>query len=472
VPYALCLLTTLEELRLKDNNELFDPPYPMVEDPQLGFKAIMKYLEAMHLAASLGSLVLSNMKLSYFKPNEIRETTLAKLHWRLARAESKTSDHAIRSPEEAEQIRRRLQIKNLETLSLDSNEFEIIPQEIFFFSCLTHLSLANNMLMDLPPEIGRLTSLTVLAVDDNKLESLPSQMSKLFRMKKITFSNNNLEFIPEVIMEMTRLQILTLSNNRIEKLPDELPPCLPYLRVLSLNKNRLTSVPPTIASLRHIVAMHLADNDIITLPPTISACNQLKAIYLSNNPLPHVPLGLLALHSLEQLRMSGTFVTGLPVELGLLTALKDLRLDNTERLIWPSREIVDEGLEKLQEYLLDHYDLTTMDVIEDDESAYDMLDQAPVTRDSLLAHIDKVQEILEEVQLCHQQISALKKMRVKQVRIGNKTNIEDIDNQVAEITERMQWFTADVVQLEEMRNVETDIMLVQAELDQLELEWG
>lgn len=32
----------------------------------------------------------------------------------------------------------------------------------------------------------------------------------------------------------------------------------------------------------------------------------------------------------------------------------------------------------------------------------------------------------------------------------------------------MQWFTADVLQLEEMRHVETDLMLVQAELDELE----
>ena len=47
------------------------------------------------------------------------------------------------------------------------------------------------------------------------------------------------------------------------------------------------------------------------------------------------------------------------------------------------------------------------------------------------------------------------------VRVGNKTNIEDIDRQISEITDRMQWFTADILQLEEMRNVETDLMLIQ-----------
>ena len=45
----------------------------------------------------------------------------------------------------------------------------------------------------------------------------------------------------------------------------------------------------------------------------------------------------------------------------------------------------------------------------------DLLDYQAVTEDSLLAHIDKVQEILEEAELCRQQTEALRKMRIKQV---------------------------------------------------------
>lgn len=90
--------------------------------------------------------------------------------------------------------------------------------------------------------------------------------------------------------------------------------------------------------------------------------------------------------------MANTLITGLPVGLALLTALKELNISGTDRLVWPPADIVEKGLENIQNYLFDHLKLTEIEPIEDEDSAYMDLDAPPVTRDSLLGHQDKVRD--------------------------------------------------------------------------------
>lgn len=78
-------------------------------------------------------------------------------------------------------------------------------------------------------------------------------------------------------------------------------------------------------------------------------------------------------------------------------------------------------------------------------------------------------EILEELSMLRNQAEQLTVMRVKQARMGNKTNVADIDAQLEEISERSQWHAADILQLQEMREVEMDVLLVEAELDRLDI---
>ncbi len=54
---------------------------------------------------------------------------------------------------------------------------------------------------------------------------------------------------------------------------------------------------------------------------------------------------------------------------------------------------------------------------------------------------------MEEIAFLRDRADQLTKMRAKQARMGNKTNVADIDAQLEDITERTQWLAADIVQV-------------------------
>jgi len=113
--------------------------------------------------------------------------------------------------------------------------------------------------------------------------------------------------------------------------------------------------------MQKLVLLDMTNNHLVYLPPSVSQCRRLKALYLSDNPVPAFPKDLLRIHGLQQLRLANTLMTGLPPELAVLTNLRELAIEGN-KLIWPPQEVLAEGLEKIKEYVTDHYELLKLDM--------------------------------------------------------------------------------------------------------------
>lgn len=89
-----------------------------------------------------------------------------------------------------------------------------------------------------------------------------------------------------ILLPLTSLTALVLSNNALTSLPTL--PHLPHLNTLILSKNRLRSLPASLASsapaLKKLAASHNALDDAPTALPDLSACAHLRQVRLHCNP--------------------------------------------------------------------------------------------------------------------------------------------------------------------------------------------
>lgn len=74
---------------------------------------------------------------------------------------------------------------NIETLNLQSNKIEAVPDELFKCVKITSLDLSHNRLKTLQEAIGKLSSLTFLDLSRNQLTSLPSQVGDLSKLTSV-----------------------------------------------------------------------------------------------------------------------------------------------------------------------------------------------------------------------------------------------------------------------------------------------
>jgi Leucine-rich repeat (LRR) protein len=261
-------MTDRQVLSLTDNTDMHDPPYEIVVDMKL--PGIMRYLRAFHMAPLLKSLILQDFDLYYLKPNDVVSTTVEELSVLRKRAEFKRTDGQPRNLGEVQRINRRLALFNIEALSLDSNQFNDLPEHVFVLTRLSMLSLAHNQLEILGKKVEVWSSLTVLHLNNNRLGSIPDELASSCRMKKLTLDHNEFIFFPDVILQLTALEVLNLASNQIEELPAEMPSSNSNLKMLALQHNGLHSLPADIGMLQKLVLCDLSHNHLIALPQSIS----------------------------------------------------------------------------------------------------------------------------------------------------------------------------------------------------------
>ena len=91
---------------------------------------------------------------------------------------------------------------------------------------------------------------------------------------------------------MISLTTLVLSYSRLAFLPDALFTYTPYLKVLILNNNQLTMLPPSVESLQKLIRLDLAENSITKLPACIREWKSLEILNLRGNNLKELPAEL------------------------------------------------------------------------------------------------------------------------------------------------------------------------------------
>lgn len=157
------------------------------------------------------------------------------------------------------------------------------------------------------PAKGLARSLERLKINDIRLFTFRKDILNLRNLIVLDLSNNEIEKLPEELGSMQSLQELYLSNNRLginESFDWKWllgPKFLKSLRLLTLNGNHLTYLPPSIWKLESLITLDLSNNKFKTLPSTLGRLMSLRLLKISNNYLESLPCSILnlRLHSID-----------------------------------------------------------------------------------------------------------------------------------------------------------------------------
>jgi Leucine-rich repeat (LRR) protein len=140
---------------------------------------------------------------------------------------------------------------------------------------------------------------------------------QLSRLKLLSLYRNQLTTLPPEIGQLTGLTCLSVGENRLAKLPPEIGR-LPALTCLDAANNRLTSVPPEIGQLAALNTLGLNGNRLASLPREIGNLKSLTELFLLNNCLTELPPEIGQLADLIWLNVENNQLTSLPHSLGAL----------------------------------------------------------------------------------------------------------------------------------------------------------
>ena len=213
----------------------------------------------------------------------------------------------------------------LETLDLNFNQLETLPERIGELTSLTSLYLDSNKLQTLPESIEGLTNLVTLNLVNNQLETLPESIRELTRLTSLDLHSNQFRTLPDSIGDFANLETLNLDYNQLETLPESIGG-LTNLKTLNLYSNQLETLPESIGGLANLVKLNLVVNQLETLPESIGGLTNLETLNLVSNRLQTLPDSIEGLTNLVTLNLDSNKFRALPDSIGGLTNLKTLNL--------------------------------------------------------------------------------------------------------------------------------------------------
>lgn len=126
----------------------------------------------------------------------------------------------------------------------------------------------------------------------NKLAYLPTNIGfELVKLRRLSIQLNKLRSLPNSICEMVSLQILDVHFNELRGLPLAIGRLI-NLEILNLSSNfsDLTELPDTLGDLTNLKELDLSNNQIHALPDTFGRLDKLTKLNLEENPLVIPPM--------------------------------------------------------------------------------------------------------------------------------------------------------------------------------------
>ena len=271
-------------------------------------------------------------------------------------------------------------LRYLEKLDLSKNSLNDLPKNIFQLQHLKGLNVSNNAIKDISEKISLLKSLEELNLLGNKIQALPSSLMKLPNLRKLCISSEiplsqhieqlihnqdliiylnrwikythssywtkyeiraseivNLQnFIQQEKFNHLSLKLknefiegCSIGNIEIKKLSNEIYP-FPKLKLLSLTKCNLSSIPDVVGRFERLEELKLSSNELTIIPQCIFSLENLKVLDFGDNPITEIPKEISNLKSLEQLLLShNNDLTKLPSSIIKLKDLQTLDLVGT-----------------------------------------------------------------------------------------------------------------------------------------------
>ena len=137
-----------------------------------------------------------------------------------------------------------IQLKNwahLKRLYLNSLNLEKLVIEQQALQKLIHFEASNNNLTEFPPELLQLPNLESIILNKNSIQIVPDSLEMSSSITIIELGKNNLTTIPDSILNLPHLKILRISGNPIE-IQSYLPQ-LSHLEIVFVDKYQLTKIP-------------------------------------------------------------------------------------------------------------------------------------------------------------------------------------------------------------------------------------
>lgn len=148
-------------------------------------------------------------------------------------------------------------LKNLTTLEMSNNQIIVIPDYIKELDQLGALELSNNSITDILP-ICSLT-LDTLDLEFNNIESIPEMFGNLTLLRYVNLSHNNLHELSDVFGELKDLEDIEAESNAIKYISPSLTK-LENLKRLILDNNLISDIP----HFKNTITIILDDNPIMS----------------------------------------------------------------------------------------------------------------------------------------------------------------------------------------------------------------
>ena len=142
--------------------------------------------------------------------------------------------------------------------------------------------------------------------------------------------NQNLKAFPkDCTSKSSDLVSIDLSNNEISVLPKDMA-CFKKLTHFRMMANKISSLPPSFASVMTLRHLDLNANDFSEFPTQISALTNLEELQMIQNKLKSIPACIGNLSKLQRISFTANFLKSLPKELNKCQNLNYIELTSNE----------------------------------------------------------------------------------------------------------------------------------------------
>ncbi|XP_009680273.2 leucine-rich repeat-containing protein 66 [Struthio camelus] len=193
----------------------------------------------------------------------------------------------------------------------------------------------------IPKDVSQTAITADLSYNNIKTFLCTNGSNEEWMLKHLNLSNNLIsELSLATFRNLPVLETLNLNGNAISTLTLDIPTparrsekykeayhLLPALKVLSVERNNLNTIPRGLKMLQSLQTIHLSSNDILQIDLNdFQNCSQLKNIYLQNNKITKIhPDAFKDLNKLQVVDLRGNTLTTLPPQ--ILTDLNIFHLE-------------------------------------------------------------------------------------------------------------------------------------------------
>jgi Leucine-rich repeat (LRR) protein len=190
-------------------------------------------------------------------------------------------------------------LEHVKYLDLSNNQLTSIPSSIKKLENILELSINQCLLKEIPESLFKLTTLKELSIVDNKIENISGNINQLNQLETLRLSGNNLTTLPDM-SGLTQLKSLSLNFNKFVNAPKTLA-SLPNIQALELNHNdSLISLPKEIGDLDKLKVLSIQGSALQEAPEEMGKLKNLLYLNLWKNKLTSLPRSIANLPQLKE----------------------------------------------------------------------------------------------------------------------------------------------------------------------------